>query len=292
MRLTPRRWLALGLVGLVALGVGWVLAGAWAGPSDDPTVTLRCLGVRCGGEVLACVRDPECKAWLDCMQGCGADKMRCPTFCGAFFQSKRVSAFTQCGLTNQCIQVEFEGLPACAAPAAPLTPLEGADGVWWVAAIRGHDYVLFDDCQRFVFETLGPTEVRARNSMPLTHQGETRICRNEGKYTRTASGMMQLVYENWNGYFEEWHYSWRSENALLAHVCSSGAPGRSHDYGTFILTRRPLADLPQEERARVEQALRDIYRLEVSDLRALKTTGCANDEPLSPTAPASPPSQR
>lgn len=75
-------------------------------------------------------------------------------------------------------------------------------------------------------------------------------------------------------------------------MCSSGAPGRSHDYGTFILTRRPLADLPQEERARVEQALRDIYRLEVSDLRALKTTGCANDEPLSPTAPASPPSQR
>ena len=96
----PTRWLALALLVALLLGVGWVLSGAWAGPSDDPTVALRCLGVRCGGEVLACVRDPECKAWLDCMQGCGADKMRCPTFCGAFFQSKRVSAFTQCGLAQ------------------------------------------------------------------------------------------------------------------------------------------------------------------------------------------------
>lgn len=276
-RMTWRRWLAVSLASALVLFVAWVVRGAWTGPSDDPTVALRCFGVRCGGELLDCVRDPECKAWLDCMQECGGEKMRCPTFCGAYYQSPRVSAFTRCGLTNQCIEVEFQGLPACAAPASPVIPLEGVDGVWWVAAIRGHDYVLFDDCQRFVFEPLGPGELRARNSMPLIRKGETRICRNEGKYTRTPSGMMQLTYENWTGYFEEWRYSWRSEHALLAHVCSSGAPGRSHDYGTFILTRGALADLPAEERAQLEQALRDIYHLELSALTTLKTTGCPNE---------------
>lgn len=276
---TPRRLIALALLFMALSATAWVLHGAWSGPSDDPTVTLRCLGVRCGGEIMACVRDPECKAWLDCMQGCGDDKMRCPTFCGAFFQSPRVSAFTQCGLEQQCIQIEFEGLPACAAPPAPIIPLEGADGPWWVAAIRGHDYVLFDDCQRFVFETLGPTEVRARNSMPLAYRGETRLCRNEGRYARTASGMMRLTYENWNGYSEEWTYSWRSEHALLAHVCSSGVPGRSHDYGTFILTRGALADLSEDERTRLEQALRDIYGLRLSDLTPLRTAGCVNESP-------------
>lgn len=276
MKLPPRRLVALVLLLVLGLASAWVLHGAFAGPSADPTVTLRCLGVRCGGEVLACVRDPECKAWLDCMQGCGDDKMRCPTFCGAFFQSPRVSAFTQCGLERSCIQIEFEGLPACAAPAKPLIPLEGADGTWWVAAIRGHDYVLFDDCQRFVFETLGPTEVRARNSMPLSYRGQERVCRNEGKYTRTTSGMMQLTYENWNGYSEEWRYSWRSKHALLAHVCSSGVPGRSHDYGTFILTRGALADLPADERGDLERALREIYGLGLGDLQQLKTTGCTN----------------
>lgn len=275
--MTWRRWLVVSVGLALLLGASWTLWGAWAGPSDDPTVALRCLGVRCGGEVLACVRDPECKAWLDCMQECGDDKMRCPTFCGAYYQSPRVAAFTQCGLEHQCIQVEFEGLPACAAPASPLIPLEGADGTWWVAAIRGPDYVLFDDCQKFVFETLGPTAVRAHNSVPLTRKGEARLCRNEGKYARTPSNMMQLTYENWNGYHEEWRYSWRSEHALLAHVCSSGAPGRSHDYGTFILTRGALADLDADERARLEQALHDIYGLRVEDLRALKTTGCSNE---------------
>lgn len=271
----PRR---VGLVVAVVLlaTVAWVLAGAFSGPSDDPTVAPRCLAVRCGGDVLACVRDPECKAWLDCMQECGDDKMRCPTFCGAYYQSPTVSAFTQCGLAKGCIQVEFAGLPACAAPATPLIPLEDADGAWWVAAIKGPDYVLFDDCQKFVFETLGPGDLRARNSVPLTRKGETRICKNEGRYTRTPSGMMQLVYENWNGYREEWNYAWRSEHTLLAHVCSAGGPGASHDYGTFILSRVPLADLSADERAALEAALRDIYQLGLGDLTPLKTAGCPN----------------
>jgi len=271
----PRR-LAL-VVGLVLLaGVAWVLRGAFGGPSEDPTVAPRCLAVRCGGEVLACLRDPECKAWLDCMQECGGEKMRCPTFCGAYYQSPTVSAFTQCGLQKRCIQVEFEGLPACATPATPRIPLEDVDGTWWVAAIKGWDYVLFDDCQKFVFETLGPGQVRARNSVPLTRNGETRVCRNDGRYTRTPSGMMQLVYENWNGYREEWSYAWRSENSLLAHVCSAGGPGASHDYGTFVLSRVPLTELPAGEHAALERALRELYHLELGDLTLLKTTGCAN----------------
>jgi hypothetical protein len=275
MKSTRRRAVALFGALLFLAGVAWVLRGAWAGPSDDASVALRCMAVRCGGEVAACAGDAECRAWLGCMQECGNDKMKCPTFCGAYYQSPKVTAFTECALGKQCISLDFSSLPSCGAPAAALLPLEKADGVWWVAGIKGPDYVLFDDCQRFVLETLGPTEVRARNSVPLTRHAQTRICRNEGKFTRTPSGVMQLVYENYGGYHEDWRFSYRSENTMLAHVCSASKE-RSVDYGTFVLSRVPLADLGAEEHAALETALRDIYKLELGAVTAMKTSGCAN----------------
>jgi hypothetical protein len=273
--MTRARLLSLALLTVLGAAVGWVLSGAYLGTGGDPSRALRCLGVRCGGEVVSCVRDPECKAWLDCMQTCGDDKMKCPTFCGAFYQSANANAFTQCGLKNQCIALDFTGLPACGAPDVPAVPLEDVDGTWWVAGIKGPDYVLFDDCQRFVFTTVAPGQVRAQNSVPLTRGGQTRIARNEGLHTRTDGGVMRLEYENYPGYFERWQFTHRFAHSMLAYVCSS-AGGDVHDYGAFILTRGPLADLGADERAALEAALREAYHLELGALTPLKTTGCAN----------------
>ena len=80
-----------------------------------------------------------------------------------------------------------------------------------------------------MLQTLGHTEI-------LTREGQTRICRNDGKFTRTDGGVMQLVYENWVGYHEQWHFTHRFENSMLAYVCSASSSERSHDYGAFILS--------------------------------------------------------
>lgn len=273
MRPNWRRVVLLVLGFALVAAVVWVLRGAYSGPSDDPSVAMRCIGVRCGGAALACVRDEECKAWLACMQECGDDKMKCPTFCGAFYQSPKVTAFTECALAQSCIKLDFTSLPGCAAPAkGPLIPLEKADGVWWVAGIKGPDYVLFDDCQRFVLESAADGVV-AHNSVPLTRNGETRTCRNEGKYTLGPDGAMRLAYENYGGYHEEWRFSYRSPNAMLAHVCSA-SKDHNVDYGTFVLSRLPLASLDAREKADLEAALESIYGLELGALTPLKVAGC------------------
>jgi hypothetical protein len=275
MRVSRRRLAAILVVALLVLGATWAVYGAWFGAPGDPSTALRCLGLRCTGDVVACVRDPECNAWLTCIQECNGEPMKCPTFCGAYFQSPRATAFLECGLKNECIHIDFSSLPACGAPSAPAVPLEGVDGTWWVAGIKGPDYVLFDDCQRFILTDLGTTELRAQNSVPLTRNGQTRIAKNEGRFSRTDGGVMQLVYENYAGYRERWHFTHRFANSMLAYVCSVSS-GQSHDYGAFILARVPVAELPADERAALEAALRDVYRLELADLKPLKMVGCPN----------------
>jgi len=267
--------LASALVALAASAT-WVLVGAWSGDAASPSAALRCLAVRCTGDVVGCASDPECKAWLECIQECGDDKMKCPTFCGAFYQSPRANAFTRCALANRCIALDFSSFPACGAPAAPPVELGRVDGTWWVVGIAGPDYVLFDDCQKFVLEQVGPGEVRATNSVPLTRRGETRVCVNRGRYTRTPAGGMQLAYENYVGYHEDWHFAFRTENTLLAHVCSAASTARSMEYGTFVLSRAPLASLGAEERTALEAALRSLFHLEPGAVTPLRSTGCAN----------------
>jgi hypothetical protein len=275
MRSNRRRLVVLVPLGLLVLAMGWVVYGAYWGAQGEASAALRCLGLRCTGEVVSCARDPECSAWLTCIQECNGEPMKCPTFCGAYYQSPTATAFLECGLKNQCLRIDFSSLPACGAPSAPAIPLEGVDGTWWVAGIKGPDYVLFDDCQRFILTDLGTTELRAQNSVPLTRKGETRIAKNEGRFSRTDGGVMRLVYENYAGYHERWHFTHRFANSMLAYVCSVSA-GESHDYGAFILARVPVAELPADERTALEAALRDVYQLELSALAPLKMVGCPN----------------
>jgi len=274
--MTRRRIIALGAAGLVAAALSWVLYGAYFGTPGDPSSTMRCMGVRCGFDMVACARDPECKAWLDCMQGCGDDNMDCPTRCGAYYQSPTINTFTKCGLDNQCIDLNLGSLPKCGAPDVPALPLEDADGEWWVVGIKGPDYALYDECQRFVYTTLGQTEIRAQNTVPITLNDNMRICKNNGNFTRAENGIMELVYENWEGYLETWKFTHRFENSMLAYVCSASNSEEQHDYGAFILSRMPLAELGAEEHAKLVQALRDAYQLELDELTPVNMVDCPN----------------
>jgi hypothetical protein len=274
--MTTKRTIALGVTALLVAAISWVLYGAFFPTLGEPSSTARCMGVRCGFDMMDCLTETECKTWLDCMQGCGDDKMDCPTRCGAYYQSPTINAFTQCGLKNQCLELGFDDLPKCGAPDVPLVPLENADGAWWVVAIKGPEYALYDDCQRFIYTTLGKTEVRAQNSVPLTLNGQMRVTKNNGKFTRGDDNVMRLVFENWEGYLETWRFTHRFENTMLAYVCSSSNSEIQHDYGAFILSRVPLAELGDEERAQLEQALRDTYKLEVDQMTPIGMSNCPN----------------
>ena len=241
--------------------------------------TQRCITANCLDEIIACQSETECTGWLDCMQECddNDDPMLCPTVCGAFYQSPEVNTFTQCALDKGCVEADFSSLPPCELPETTPVTVGNIDGFWWVSAIQGHDYVLYDDCQRFIFEELNESEISAENSTLVTYKDETRVVKNIGKYTRTDNGNLELVYENWAGYTELYYPFHVSSNVMIMHVCSMREDNIPHDYGTLILTRVPLSSLDSVERAEMETALDNIYQTTLEDFYLLRTSGCPND---------------
>jgi hypothetical protein len=238
-----------------------------------------CITSNCLDEIIACQSETECTGWLACMQECddSDDPMLCPTVCGAFYQSPEVNTFTQCALDNDCVEADFSSLPNCELPETTPVAVGNIDGFWWVSAIQGHDYVLYDDCQRFIFEELNETEISAENSTLVTYKDETRVVKNIGKYTRTDNGYLELVYENWAGYTELYYPYHVSSNVMIMHVCSVSSDNIAHDYGTLILTRVPLSSLDSEEKAEMETALENNFETTLEDFYLLRTSDCPND---------------
>ena len=238
--------------------------------------TRRCILLECLGPIRDCRSNDACTAWMECMETCDDDPMLCPTVCGAFHQAPEVNAFTQCALDQGCIEIDFSSLPPCARPEVPLAPVGDIDGFWWVSAIRGHDYVLYDDCQRFIFTQRDPSRIDVHNSTTVSYQGETRTVDNIGFYTRLEDGTLQLSYDNWVGYLEQYNPLFASEQAMVMHVCSQDSSDETHDYGALVLTRAPLAELEEPHRAQLEEAVLSIYGVPLADFRPIGTSDCSN----------------
>ncbi len=264
--MASRKWLVAGGA-VVLLGLG-----AFA----ISRTTQGCLVLNCAASIQACQANQECADWLSCMEGCGDDQMLCPTVCGAFYQAPEINEFITCGLEAECIEIDFSALPDCDAPSADRVPVGDFDGFWWVSAIHGHDHVLFDDCQRFVFSTEDDLHVSAHNSTHVTYEGETRTVDNIGRFTRTDDGSLDLVYENWVGYREQYNPMFASERVMLMHVCSEDTTGAVHDYGALVLTRTPLEELDVSERDALEAAVQASYGLTLAEFRLIGTQGCTN----------------
>ena len=267
---TARR---LTMLGAGAVGLLAALAGLWLLQIDPDQ---RCVMTSCWAPLQACTGDEACAGWLDCMGICGDDPMLCPTVCGAFFQAPEIQALSQCALDARCVDLDFSALPPCDRPPGALVAVDELDGFWWVSAIRGHDYVLYDDCQRFVFSELDGSGIDVANSTQVSYRGETRVVGNHGTFAPRADGVLELVYENWSGYRELYHPLFASPDALVAHVCSEGTTGDMHDYGALVLTRAPLGDLEASRRAELEDAVRRLYGAPLADFRLIGTSGCAN----------------
>lgn len=264
--MASRKWLwAGGAVVLLALG-GLALS----------RTTQGCLVVNCLPSIQACQGDQECADWLTCMEGCGDSEMLCPTVCGAFYQAPEINEFITCGLEAECIEIDFSALPDCAPPNADRVPVGDIDGFWWVSAIHGHDYVLYDDCQRFVYSTEDELHLSAHNSTQVTYNGETRVVDNIGRFTRTADGSLDLVYANWVGYREQYNPLYATEQVMVMHVCSEDTTGAVHDYGALVLTRAPLEELDAPERAALDARAQALYGRPLADFRMIGTQGCPN----------------
>lgn len=239
----------------------------------------QCVFAYCTDDVLSCVGDAECSGWLACMEECGDDAMLCPTQCGAFYQSPVIESLSNCALGNGCAFVEFPDLPACILPESTYAPVGNFEGTWWVSAIKGYDYVLYDDCQKFIFTELNATEIDVEGSHPITYNGETRIATNNGLFTRTAEGYLELVYENWAGYRERYNPYYITDNVMVMHVCSVGTDDVCHDYATLILTRESLSSMDSADLAAMETALGNIFQTTLDDYQLIGTESCPNDVP-------------
>ncbi len=294
--MTGTRMVGIGMAVVMLAGVGMAVGhslGQAATPDTEDAVvetsckersaarkqkrkTRRCFMFSCLDEIRSCTSNDECSAWMECLETCGDDQMLCPTVCGAFYQAPEINAFTQCALDNGCIDIDFSSLPACDRPDVPLQPVGDIYGFWWVSAIHGHDYVLYDDCQRFVLTQTDDSSIDVWNSTQVSYQGETRVVDNMGAYTRMPDGTLQLAYNNWVGYLEQYNPVYVTEAAMVMHVCSQNMTDEAHDYGALVLTRQPLDALDGADRAQLEEAVQRIYGLPLADFRQIGTHECSN----------------
>ncbi|KAL3156924.1 Vitamin D3 receptor [Trebouxia sp. C0009 RCD-2024] len=69
---------------------------------DLSTVWKMC--TKCGKQILACVRDPECKAALDCLTSCASNDQVCSFRCIVSYESQLLEDFSLCILQkNNCL---------------------------------------------------------------------------------------------------------------------------------------------------------------------------------------------
>jgi len=254
---------------------------------ETPGSLEDCVGAYCFDELIWCMTgvdengfddDGECSGWLDCIEACGDDDMLCPTVCGSFFQSPIKDAFSQCALDNGCYSIEFPDLPACDLPEAEHVAVGNIDGFWWCSAVEADiDYAFYEDCQAFTFDELNETEIDTVSKHIVTYNGEERTAVNPALFTRSANGYLELVYDTWVGYSEQWHPYYVTPNVMVMHVCSVGTDNECHDWATCILTRVPLESLDSGEMAALEAALGNVFQTTLADYTLIRTSDCPSD---------------
>lgn len=71
--------------------------------------TIWKMGTKCGKQILACVRDPECKAALDCLTSCASNDQVCSFRCIVSYESKLLEDFSLCILQkNNCLGLQAD----------------------------------------------------------------------------------------------------------------------------------------------------------------------------------------
>ena len=72
---------------------------------------LWCMFSNCRKEVLECVADPNCRAALDCLTGCGLNDQVCSYQCIVSYESPLFEKFSQCVLQRNNCMKNFAEIP-------------------------------------------------------------------------------------------------------------------------------------------------------------------------------------
>lgn len=256
----------------------WLFAWTWpANGQSKSQPNPVCLAQKCGLTMMGCAAQRECRNWLQCVIGCGEDKIRCPSFCGFYYQSPRINATNLCIFKSECVDLGFSEFPDYQHAQRPRLSLDGIDGTYWFAASHGGSQIFDFDCQRFDFTTdfsLDST-LKVNFQVPLSHNGQERMTGAQGVFKTLEDGSIEVIYDNFAGYHEKWYLVEKTANTLLAHVCI-GAETICYNYGTVILSKQPLSDLDTTERNALDYTLQQHFKLDLSDFKSSRTTGCSN----------------
>jgi len=83
-----------------------------AGGGGGSLGLIWCMLTNCREEVVACVTDPECKAALDCLTGCGLNDQVCSYQCIVSHESPLFERFSQCVLQRHNCMKNAAEVPA------------------------------------------------------------------------------------------------------------------------------------------------------------------------------------
>ena len=252
------------------------LALATAQPKADGI----CLAKKCGATLLRCGFESACRDWLQCVLGCGEDKVRCPSICGFSYQSSPINATNQCIFSSQCVELGFDELAAYE-PNKTLAPkLEEFEGTYWFAASYGGGQIFDLDCQRFDVraDPESAERVLVKFSVPLAQHGQPEVVKTaEGSFRKQPDGALEVAYDNFVGYHEHWYILAQSADDLLAHVCIQ-TETRCAEYGTVLLSRQPLSAWTPERVQELDARLQAQAGIGFWDMKMSRTHSCPNGQ--------------
>ena len=252
-----------------------LLLALWAASAAAKPADPICLMRKCGGQMLRCGFDSECSNWLSCVIQCGDDKIRCPSFCGFFYQSSRINRTNQCIFDSGCVDLGFDQYPLYDHADRDRENLDGISGTFWLVGVLGGKQIFDVDCQRFDMTPTDSDSLNVKYSVPLTYHGKTRVREAQGVFRPLPDGAIQVIYDNFVGYHEKWYILDRNEDTILARVCI-GNDQVCYDYGTLLLARDEIHYLAPAQRVTLEQTVHKQLGVNLRDFRRTQVLGCKN----------------
>ena len=235
----------------------------------------RCVVTNCGFQIIGCGIEKECRQWLRCVKNCNDDAMKCPSVCGFYYQSKKINKVSQCVFKNHCTSLAFEEFPPFETNKQKWESMTNTEGTYWFAASHGGPHIFDYGCQKFQFLTTSHKAVQVEYSVPLTLNNETRIKQSIGIFSSNSDSSTKVEYDNFTGYHEKWYVSQKTKNTITADVCFAGKK-YCHRYGTIILSRISLKELPFAELTSLQSSLMENQTLSLNQMQRSKVAGCTN----------------
>ena len=230
-----------------------------------------CVAKKCSLNLVSCFSEKECRNWLSCILKCGDDKVKCPSFCGLYFQSHKINQVTQCTIKNNCIEDGFSQYPQYSPDASPLDlTLDEFAGTWSLQASNGRKNIFDHECQKFVFTKDAQQNMQVTYSVPLEYKNKLRHIKSKGTLIKDSKGAFEIRYENFSSYHEKWYPKMIDSGVMAIEICFSGH-GTCHEYGTIILSKEAVENWSSAKKRNVEHELFRQLQIPKESIKWIKT---------------------